>query len=123
MNWYIAALKKYSVFQGRARRKEFWYFFLFYFFYYFILAYIDNVTGSYDPQEGVGFLTSIYLIAMIIPSIAVYIGRLHDINRSGKWFFLNFFPIIGNVLLLYFASQDSYPGNNKYGPNPKHSSS
>ena len=54
MNWYLQALKKYTVFSGRARRKEYWFFFLFNILFSIAAAIIDNATGTFDPSTGMG---------------------------------------------------------------------
>ena len=113
MNWYLEPLKKYAVFSGRARRKEYWMFILFNMVIFFVLGLIEGFAGS--P----GVLGGIYGLAVLIPTIAVFVRRLHDTNRSGWWWLISFIPLIGAVVLLVFMVQDSQPGENQYGPNPK----
>ena len=119
MNWYLEALKKYATFEGRARRKEFWFFALFNFLAILVLALIDGVFGTFSEEAGIGLLSGIYVLAIFIPSIAVTVRRLHDTDRSGWWILLSFLPLIGGLVLLVFEVLDSTPGANKYGPNPK----
>ena len=119
MNWYIEALKKYAVFGGRARRKEYWYFTLFNIIVSIILGVVDGVTGSFSPEAGVGLLGGIYSLAVLIPAIAVSIRRLHDTDRSGWWLLISFIPLIGAIVLLVFMVQDSKPDQNQFGPSPK----
>lgn len=119
MNWYLEVLKKYAVFNGRARRKEYWFFFLFNIIINIILATIDGVTGSFNPEIGLGLLGGIYTLAVITPSVAVSMRRLHDIGRSGWWLLIAFIPFIGPIVLLVFMIKDSKPGQNQYGDNPK----
>lgn len=120
MNWYLDVVKnKYSVFTGRAQRQEFWYFILFYFLIYFALSVIDQVTGAFDEETGTGLLSGLYMLAMLVPSLAVGARRLHDIGRSGWWQLLMLIPIIGGLILIFFFVQDSQPGDNQYGSNPK----
>jgi uncharacterized membrane protein YhaH (DUF805 family) len=119
MNWYLETLKKYATFEGRARRKEFWFFALFNFLAMIVLALIDGVLGTFSEEAGIGLLSGIYVLAIIIPSIAVTVRRLHDTDRSGWWFLLSFVPLIGGLVLLVFEVLDSTPGANRYGPNPK----
>jgi len=119
MSWYLEVLKKYAVFGGRARRKEYWYFVLFNIIVSMVLTAIDGVTGSLSPQAGIGLLSGIYSLAVLIPSIAVSVRRLHDIDRSGWWLFIVLVPLIGAIILLVFAVQDSKPGANRFGENPK----
>ncbi|MCW8329734.1 DUF805 domain-containing protein [Photobacterium sp. SDRW27] len=119
MNWYIHVLKNYAVFKGRARRQEYWYFFLFNVIISIALAFIDSAMGNPGAGEGAGILGTIYSLAILIPSIAVGVRRLHDTDRSGWWMLLGIIPLIGALVLIYFFVLDSAPGSNEYGPNPK----
>jgi len=80
---YIGTLKKYIVFKGRARRQEFWIFF----FVNLVLGLIPGI------GQVVSLLTS-------IPSMAVGVRRLHDINRSGLWLLLGLVPLVGLIFML-----------------------
>ena len=119
MNWFTTALKKYAVFSGRSRRSEYWYFILFYFIIYIALAFVDRVTGTFDPKSGIGLLTAIFALALLIPSLSVSVRRLHDTDRSGWWLFIGFIPLIGAIVLIVFFALDSGAGTNRFGPNPK----
>ena len=119
MNWYIEVIKKYAVFSGRARRREYWFFVLFNILATIALAIIDNFTGTYDPDTGMGLLGFIYSLAIMIPSIAVLFRRLHDSGRSAWWLLILFVPLIGILVILYFLVCDSDEGENTYGPSPK----
>ena len=119
MNCYLEVLKKYAVFSGRARRKEYWMFFLFNLIITAVLALIDSLTGTFSSQAGLGLLSGLYSLAVLIPSIAVTVRRLHDTGRSGWWILLGLIPIIGGIILLIFMVLDSQPGENQYGPDPK----
>jgi uncharacterized membrane protein YhaH (DUF805 family) len=120
MNWYFEVLKKYAVFSGRARRKEYWMFFLFNIIIALVLVFIDGATGlARGSGIGLGPLYGLYVLATLIPSIAVLVRRLHDTNRSGWWLFLSLVPLIGGIAILVFMCQDSQQGENQYGPNPK----
>ncbi len=118
MNLYLEVLKKYAVFSGRARRKEYWMFFLFNLIIGFVLSFIESLAGI-AAESGMSVLTTLYSLAVLIPSIAVSVRRLHDTNRSGWWLFIALVPIIGAIVLLVFMVQDSQPDENQYGPNPK----
>lgn len=113
MNWYLTVLKKYAVFSGRARRKEYWIFFFFNVIIASVLGFIEGLAG------GPGVLGSLYSLAVLIPGIAVSVRRLHDTNRSGWWLLIGLVPLIGTIVLLVFMVQDGQPGENQYGPNPK----
>ena len=119
MNWYLEVLKKYSVFSGRARRKEYWVFLLFNIVISVALAVIDGATGTFSEEMGLGLLGGVYALAVLIPSIAVSVRRLHDTDRSGWWLLLAVVPVLGAIVLLVFMALDSKPGENQYGPNPK----
>ena len=119
MSWYLEVLKKYAVFGGRARRKEYWYFVLFNLIISIILAVVDNVTGSFSAEVGMGLLGGLYMLAVLIPGIAVSVRRLHDTDRSGWWLLIILVPLIGAIVLIIFMVLDSTPGANQYGPNPK----
>ncbi|WP_298448895.1 DUF805 domain-containing protein [uncultured Marinobacter sp.] len=119
MNWYLQVLKKYAVFNGRARRAEYWWFVLFNIIISLALGAIDGVTGTFSPEAGLGLLGGLYTLAVLLPSLAVTVRRLHDTGRSGWWFLMVFVPLIGAIVLLVFMVLDSKPGQNQYGPNPK----
>ncbi len=119
MNWYIGVLKKYAVFSGRARRKEYWFFALFSLIISIVLGIIDGTIGTFSAEAGMGLLGGIYSLAILIPSIAVSVRRLHDTGRSGWWLFIGLIPLIGAIVILVFVLQNSQPGSNDYGENPK----
>jgi len=119
MNWYLEVLKKYAVFSGRARRKEYWLFFLFNLIIALVLGFIDGAAGLADPQSGYGPLGGLYALAVLIPGIAVSVRRLHDTDHSGWWLFIVLVPLIGAIVLLVFMVRDSLQGQNQYGPSPK----
>ena len=119
MKWFLVAVKKYATFSGRAQRAEYWYYTLFYILIYLGLSAIDSVTGTFDAQAGMGLLSGIMGLALIIPTLAVCIRRLHDTGRSGWWLLIGLIPLIGAIVFLVFTVQDSTAGDNEYGPNPK----
>ena len=119
MDWYLKVLKQYTRFHGRARRKEYWYFYLINFLITIVLLFLDRFILR--QTEGIGFLLAIYTLGVLLPSIAVAIRRLHDIGKSGWWYLINFIPLIGGLIFLYFTVLDSEPGQNKFGRNPKES--
>ncbi len=119
MNWYLEALKKYAVFGGRARRKEYWYFVLFNALISITLMIIDGVTGPFSAEAGWGLLSGLYTLGVLIPGTAVMVRRLHDTNRSGWWVWIVLIPIIGAIVLIVFLASDSKPEENQYGLSPK----
>lgn len=114
MRWYLEVMRKYAVFSGRARRREYWMFFLFNiliaFFLGFATGFMAAMLGS--GGEAVGAVNTIYSLAVLVPGIAVGVRRLHDIGRSGWWLL---FPVV-NIIMLCL---DGQPGENGYGPDPK----
>ncbi|MCK5861558.1 MAG: DUF805 domain-containing protein [Candidatus Hydrogenedentes bacterium] len=108
--WYYIVLKKYVVFKGRARRKEYWYFWL----VNIILFLFSGLISGED-----GGLMACYFIAVFLPSVAVSFRRLHDIGRSGWWFFILFIPWVGVVFYFIFMVLNSQQKTNVYGENPK----
>jgi len=113
---YLEVLKKYAVFEGRARRKEYWTFFLVNVAIAFVTGFIGGILGIAGL---VNFVVVVCSLAILVPSIAVGIRRLHDTGRSGWWLLIGFIPLIGTIVLIVFMIADSVPGENEYGPNPK----
>jgi len=108
MNYYLEVLKKYAQFSGRARRSEYWYFALF----NLIISLILRFAGL---SAGLSLLTTIYTIyslAVLIPSIAVGVRRMHDVNKSGWFLLIPFYNLI-------LACTDGTSGENEYGEDPK----
>lgn len=56
---------------------------------------------------------------VVLPSIALTVRRLHDTDRSAWWLLILLIPFIGAITLLVYSAQDSMPGQNQYGANPK----
>jgi uncharacterized membrane protein YhaH (DUF805 family) len=111
-DWYLVSFKKYATFQGRARRKEYWYFVLFYWIISIALAFTDSAMGTLDENTGLGLLSGIYSIGSFLPALSVYVRRLHDTNHSGWWVLVPLIPLI-------FLVSDTKRGPNKYGLPPK----
>ena len=108
MNYYVKVLQNYFNLNGRARRSEYWYFVIF----NVIISVTLTVFGEFT---GLSIISSIYTLAMLAPSIAVAVRRMHDVGKSG-WFVL--IPIYNLVL----AVTEGNKGTNEYGPDPKESS-
>ncbi len=119
MKWFLIVLKKYADFTGRAQRAEYWFFTLFYLLFFLALSLIDGAVGLFNSTYGLGLFGGLFALAMILPSIAVTVRRLHDTSRSGWWLLISLIPLIGGIVLLVFVCLDSTPGTNAYGPNPK----
>ena len=105
INWYVTVLKKHADFNGRSRRSEYWYFFL----VNVIISLILNLIGR---GTGLGILSLVYSLIVLVPGIAVAVRRMHDVNKSG-WFIL--IPIYNLIL----ACTEGTKGDNQYGADPK----
>lgn len=157
MEWMFMPLKRYADFAGRSRRMEFWMYQLFLFALVIVFYIILFAAGGAmlmsggDPSSMVAAGGAVMLIslvfflvwlALLIPSIAVAVRRLHDTNRSGWWILLPLAPyvlmflgaaaesqaiiLLGSlgvlaaaILLIVFYFLDGTPGPNKYGEDPK----
>jgi uncharacterized membrane protein YhaH (DUF805 family) len=105
MKWYLKVLKNYAVFNGRARRKEYWMFILINTLLSYLLIFIDMSAQTV-------YLNTIYSLAVLVPSIAVTARRMHDVGKSG-WFML--IPIYNFILAVTTGDE----GDNEYGSDPK----
>jgi uncharacterized membrane protein YhaH (DUF805 family) len=117
VDWYLKVIKNYVGFTGRARRKEYWMFCLFYIIIGIAIAVVESVMGLSTAFGGP--ISSLYSLALFLPSLGVAVRRLHDTGRSGWWILINIVPILGWLVFLYFMVQDSQSGANKWGANPK----
>ncbi len=119
MNYYLDVWRKYAVFDGRARGKEFWYFMLISTIVCVILEMLGTMLagGRSDSYIASG-LTGIYSLAVLLPSIAVTVRRLHDADKSGWLVLLGLIPIVGTIILFIICITPGTPGPNKYGPDP-----
>src|SRR5262249_1819130 len=123
--WYVQVMKKYAVFDGRARRTEYWMFQLVNFLVVLasVLILVPLFPSSEYGEKPVGFAiwlvaVFVYFLATLIPGLAVSVRRLHDADLSGLWLLLSFVPL-GGFVILVFHLLDSTPGPNRYGPDPK----
>lgn len=124
MYWYLKALRNYANFDGRARRKEYWFFYIFQLIALMALSLIASIIGGItgDPESAVVLaivFSFVYMLVTLIPNLAVSVRRLHDTGHSGFWLLLGLIPM-GNLVLLVFMCIDSSRGDNDYGPSPKY---
>lgn len=122
MNWYLKVLKQYADFNGRARRKEYWMFVLFNILISMGLMIFVGIGAASESTTMVVIFYSLYALyslAVLLPTIAVTVRRLHDINKSGAYFFIVFIPLIGGIWLLVLMATEGTQGENQYGPDPK----
>jgi uncharacterized membrane protein YhaH (DUF805 family) len=112
LEWYLKVLRNYAGFQGRARRKEYWMFVLINVIVSVVLSILEAIANLSNV------LTGLYSLAVLLPSLAVGVRRLHDTGRSGWWLLISLIPLIGAIILLVFMCQESQENENQYGPNP-----
>ena len=133
MQYFIKCIKNYSNFDGRASRAELWYFLLYWCVIYFFIIIIDGQIGysflnledlpynEYLPigkfYSNVGILVFFYRPLTLVPSFAVIVRRLHDLNMSGKWAYSFIIPPLGIILLL-FLTKSGDKNKNQYGNAP-----
>ncbi len=104
--WMIEPFRRYADFEGRARRAEYWWFALGYFAALLILGLLG------------GFLGIFLLVGAVVPSLAVNVRRLHDVDKSGWWILLGAVPLVGGIILLIWHCTQGTDGTNRYGPDP-----
>lgn len=120
MNWMLLPLKRYAEFSGRSQRKEYWMFTLGIIIAEVAIMIVEGMLGINRMVVGIyGPILSLFMLALIIPSLAVSIRRLHDIDKSGWFFLLALIPLIGSIILLVFFCTDGTSGPNRFGPDPK----
>lgn len=130
MHWMLLPLKRYADFSGRSRRKEFWMFMLFNVLVGFglmmISVAITLVALPEDPEANppaavlaAYFVMLLWSLALIVPTIAVYVRRFHDQDKSGWFYLLSFVPCIGGLVVLYFMVLPGTAGPNRFGDDPK----
>jgi len=115
----VCLQRKYAEFRGRARRSEYWFFILFTAIASAVGAALDAIfrirSGAYG---GTGPIQGVIQLALLLPTLAVGVRRLHDTGRSGWWLLVGLIPVVGWVFLVVFFVQDGQP-DNQYGPSPK----
>ena len=111
--YFVSVLKnKYADFDGRARRAEYWYFTLF-------NAVLGFLFGFLVGLIGLDWLSYVWSLALLVPGIAVAVRRLHDIGKSGWWYFIILIPLVGAIWLIVLFCKEGDHGPNEYGENPK----
>ncbi len=120
MDYVKKCFQNYANFNGRARRAEYWYFCLFNTIISVVLSGLGRLAG------GEGFIAtaltgiaSLYSLATLVPGLAVAWRRLHDIGKSGAYWFFILIPLAGPIILLVWLAKAGDAGDNSYGPDPK----
>lgn len=127
MNTYLKVLKQSIDYKGRARRKEFWMFLLYNIIIIFIIMslilILKYIMKEFEGRNAIVQIlrtfNGIFILAILIPSLALTVRRLHDIGKSGWMMLISLIPIIGGIWLLILMCTDSNEIENQYGANPK----
>ncbi len=119
-------LSKYVTFSGRAQRSEFWWWILLVFSISIILAAVDSFLFGTTVRTEYGFEAStntpifsgIFGLVTLLPTISVAVRRLHDLDKSGWWYWIALIPLIGGIILIVWFAMEGTRGANRYGPDP-----
>jgi uncharacterized membrane protein YhaH (DUF805 family) len=111
--WFKTVVTKhYNDFDGRARRAEFWWYML-------VFVVIDVALALVQLPTHTKILTALLGLGLFVPTVGVYVRRLHDIGKSGWWLLVGLVPVIGIGVVLYWWAQPGTSGPNEFGPDPK----
>jgi uncharacterized membrane protein YhaH (DUF805 family) len=130
MNLMLEPLRKYAQFNGRARRSEYWLFMLFLAMtvmgFLFVFGFLSGIVSAFGAPDGPDLAAGVVVIlgglaslAVFVPTLAVSVRRLHDVNMSGWWLLLRLVPFIGGLVLLLFLVLPGVKGSNRFGRDPK----
>lgn len=108
--------EKYINFSDRAARSEYWWFALFCWGVAIALSILDNLI--FNDASGYGIFSTIWGLAIVVPSIGVGVRRLHDLDKSGWWLLLSCIPVIGFLILVFWFIQQGTAGQNRFGADP-----
>jgi uncharacterized membrane protein YhaH (DUF805 family) len=120
-----SGFRNYGNFSGRARRSEFWFWTLFAFLASLVASVLDGALGtSWETDYGNsgGLVQLVVALGLLVPNLAIFWRRMHDIGKSGAWWFCLLIPlanIVFGIIFIVWAAKDSLPGSNQYGPSPK----
>lgn len=108
-------INKYAQFNGRANKTEFWQYVLVYFLISIALSLLMSIFGGVKILRMIFMILNvIVMLALLIPSLAVGVRRMHDIGKAGGWILINLIPIIGSIWFIVLAINDSEPGTNRF---------
>lgn len=119
MKYFSAAMKKYADFEGRASAREYWMFYLMYVVFTLGFALLDLLFRTYSSNNSPGLFTGLYGLAVLLPSLAIAVRRLHDTNKAGGWYFISFIPLIGAIWFIFLLVAEGDTAANRFGPLPE----
>lgn len=107
--------KNYANFKGRANTREFWSFVLVMIIINLIFSILTNIFSGVNVLKWIIIVLQIIVqLALLIPSLAVGVRRMHDIGKGGGWIFINLIPIIGSIWFIILAIKPSEEGENRF---------
>ena len=112
-----SGFRNYIGFGGRAARSEYWYWVLFIVLLQIVAWLIDMTLFGFNTT-GVNPIGVLVSLATLLPGIALSVRRLHDVDRLGWWVLLGLIPVIGWIVLIYWACLRGTVGANRFGPDP-----
>ncbi len=115
MHWYTDVIRRYTDFDGRADRPEFWWFGLINLIVSLVLWAIGIAVFGFPTGE---LVAVVYGLVTLLPALGVEFRRLHDTNRSGWWILISLIPIIGGIILIVFLASAGTRGPNRFGSPP-----
>ena len=118
IDWATRPLKKFADFSGRAPRAEYWWFYLLIIIGYVVATILDSMLGFGQAVGPYGVIMCLFALAMLIPSLAAAIRRLHDTDKSGWWLLIGLVPLIGAIVLIVFFVTQGTVGDNRFGADP-----
>lgn len=102
-------IQNYTNFNGRSTRSEYW-------FTYLAFLIVGSVLGLLSSFLSIfKILTGLLSLAILIPSLALSIRRLHDIGKSGWYLLMSLIPLVGGIIVLVFLCTPSQPQGNQWG--------
>ena len=114
--------RNYATFKGRASRSEFWYAALFTFLVSLAIDIVSpghrSMMGDWEYMES-SALSNLWSLGTLVPTLAISWRRLHDVDKSGKYFFWILLPLVGAIMLLVQDVKAGTVGSNQYGDQPK----
>lgn len=122
MFWYIRMWQNYTNFGARANRKEYWYAILLQLLFLIVIQVAAALAQNANVpmlQLLVSVISLIFVLASLVPTLAIAFRRLHDTGRSAWWLLISLIPIVGSLVLLFFLLQAGEPGENRFGPVPQ----
>jgi len=121
--WKKVVLENYANFDGRARRAEYWNYALANFLLMLVPYVLFMIFGAVSGSSSIAliglFIYAIIALGTFIPSLAVGVRRLHDLGKSGWYYFIALIPFVGGIILLVWFFTDGNRFTNMYGEDPK----